>query len=103
MVNALLLHQLFVGSLLYQGAALQNKNFGGYGCTGKAVGNKEGGFILAEQIKLIEDLLLGNRIQGCGGFVEDENIRIGIKRPCNGELLPLTDRGFNSVLLKHTH
>ena len=57
----------------------------------------------SQLLKLIEDLLLRHRIEGCGRLVEDQKIRIGIERARDRQLLPLTDRKLRSVLVEIAH
>ena len=77
-------HETRVVTLLDQSAILQHRNLGGHGGTGKAVGDEDGGLFRSQTVKLVEDLLLGHRIQRGGRLVQDEHVGVAVEGAGNG-------------------
>ena len=63
-VAAALGHELAVVAFLNELAVLQDRDLGGHGGGGEAVGNEDGGLVGAEAVELVEDLLLGHGVEG---------------------------------------
>ena len=54
---------------------------------GQTVGNIDSSLITGDVIELALDFSLGNGVEGSGGFVEDDEGRVLIKRPSESDLL----------------
>ena len=67
-------HQLGMVTTLHNFSLLQYQNFGGNGGAGKPVGYENGGLVLAQMFKLIEDFLFCQRIQACCGFIQNQHV-----------------------------
>ena len=67
------------------------------------MGDEDGGLVGAETVELVEDLLLGDGIQGGGGLVQDQDVGVAVEGAGDGQLLPLTDGQLNALLLKDAH
>ena len=51
--------------------------------------------VIAHTAKYAKQVFGLLRSKNCGGLVEYQYIAVGVKRSCNGQLLPLSDGGFN--------
>ena len=102
-VLSALCHERAMIALFCNLAVFDHDYLRGYGRARQPVGYEYCRLAASQLLKLIEDLLLRHRIEGCGRLVEDQKIRIGVERTCNRQLLPLTDRKLRSVFVKIAH
>ncbi len=56
---------------------------------GQPVGNDEAGPVLQQFAHGVLNLNFGPRIDGTGGFIQDENLGVGDKGSRNGDELPM--------------
>ena len=89
--------ELGVGTLFHDPAVIEDDDAvrATDGC--QAVGDDEGGTTTGQIGKCVLDRALGFRIEGGGGFVQDENGRVAKKETGDGEALFLAAGQFHSA------
>src|SRR4029077_15407517 len=65
---------------------------------GEAVRDKQSGFPIGELCETVEDLKLAAGVEGRGGFIENQNLRVAEVSAGQRHLLPLSARQIHSAL-----
>ena len=89
-VEAICVEQCFVTAPLRDGTVLEDQNVLAEPAAAHTVGDVDAGFVPDQFVETGVDFILAEWVQGGGGFVQDDERRILIQGPCNGDFLHLT-------------
>ena len=87
-----------MGALLDDASPVEDQNFIAELAGGQAVADVDGGFVAGDLVELGVDLCLGHGIEGGGGLGQDDEGRVLIQRPGDGDLLGLAAGDLDAVL-----
>ena len=89
-----------MGSLLDHLTVAEHGNFVAEPAGRQPVADVDGRAVAGNGVELLVDLRLGNGVKGSGGFVQNDEGRILVKCPGNGDLLRLAAGNLHAVLGK---
>ena len=89
-----------MGSLLDHLTVAEHGDFVAEPAGRQPVADVDGRAVAGNGVELLVDLRLGNGVKGSGGFVQNDEGRVLVKRPGNGDLLRLAAGNLHAVLGK---
>ena len=92
------LHQFFMPALLDDVAIFQHQNPAGVGDGAEPVGDHKTGAALHQSLHAALDQPLGFGVEIAGGFIENQDARVGQDRPGDGDSLALPAGEFHAAL-----
>lgn len=98
MIQAVFLHQLFVGAALRHNAAIQDDDLIGIFHSPHPVGDNEDGFALYQMGDCLLNFRLVVHVQGGSGLVQQNHRRVFQKCPGNGQTLALAAGKGGAIL-----
>ena len=101
-VDAAMGVELLMGATLFDDTVVEDEDAIGTANGGEAVGDGEDGAVLHQVVDRALHLLLGDGVEGAGGFVEDEDGRIAQDGAGDGDALALAAAEDEALFADHT-